>query len=57
MRVVGDPGSYGSQINVLSRLNRVVDRFEGHNRRVLFLEWSPDNTILGKNTPNYRRTF
>ncbi|XKL69374.1 hypothetical protein PGB90_007143 [Kerria lacca] len=42
----GDPGSYGSQINVLSRLNRVVDRFEGHNRRVLFLEWSPDNTIL-----------
>lgn len=48
-----NPGSYKSQINVLSRFDHVVDRFEGHCRRVLFLEWSPDNRILGNKTTSY----
>ncbi|XP_065216500.1 protein cortex-like [Planococcus citri] len=37
---------YTSQINVLARINRTVDRFIGHTGRILYLEWSPDDTTL-----------
>lgn len=36
-----------AQINVLANLNHVVDRYKGHSGRTLYLEWSPDDNILG----------
>ena len=52
--VLGVPETYVSQINVLANFNHVVDRFEGHSRRVLFLDWSPDSRILGMSNAHLR---
>lgn len=41
-----------THVSVLSSVDRVVDRLEGHSGRVNFLSWSPDGTRLGEFNPS-----
>lgn len=43
-----------THLSVLSSVDRVVDRLEGHSGRVHFLSWSPDGTKLGELNSNPR---